>query len=185
MRCGGRGSVGRALDSQGGFSRERTPARQTNGAEADGKTVWSWHPLLVLNWRRRVGPTGRRRSFNPPMTVTRRIRRRGERGISRNTIVRGMPGCSDCTCMLVCAFYVHFCTRDRGCSKHPAFPAPSFFVGETICKARANAPRECGGVFCRHVWTAPSRQGLFWCFGERIGERSCIRPRDAASDRGP
>ena len=21
----------------------------------------------------------------------------------------------------------HFCTRDRGCSKHPAFPAPSFF----------------------------------------------------------
>src|ERR1700730_3469111 len=27
--------------------------------------------------------------------------------------------------MLVCAFYVPFCTRDRGCSKHPAFPAPS------------------------------------------------------------
>jgi len=30
-----------------------------------------------------------------------------------------------------------FCTRDRGCSKHPAFPAPSSFRGETICKARA------------------------------------------------
>jgi hypothetical protein len=64
---------------------------------------------------------------NPPMTVTRRIRRRGEHGISRKTIVQGMPGCSDCTCMLVCACYVHFCTRDRGCSKHPAFPAPSSY----------------------------------------------------------
>jgi hypothetical protein len=32
----------------------------TNGAEADGKTVWSWHPLLMLNLRRRVGPTGLR-----------------------------------------------------------------------------------------------------------------------------
>jgi hypothetical protein len=25
---------------------------------ADGKAVWSWHPLLVLNLRRQVGPTG-------------------------------------------------------------------------------------------------------------------------------
>src|SRR4051794_22784802 len=24
-----------------------------------------------------------------------------------------------------------------------------------------------------HVWTAPCRQGFFWCFGKRIGERSC------------
>jgi hypothetical protein len=26
-------------------------------------------------------------------------------------------------------FFVHFCTRDRGCSAHPAFPAPSFCRG--------------------------------------------------------
>src|SRR5882724_12896189 len=26
-----------------------------------------------------------------------------------------------------CAFFAHFCTRDRGCSAHPAFPAPSDF----------------------------------------------------------
>jgi len=25
---------------------------------AYGKTVWSWHPLLVSSWRRRVDPTG-------------------------------------------------------------------------------------------------------------------------------
>src|ERR1700682_3989230 len=30
------------------------------------------------------------RALNPPMTVTRRIRRRGERGISCKTIARGM-----------------------------------------------------------------------------------------------
>jgi hypothetical protein len=38
-----------------------------------------------------VGPTGRDKTFNPPMTVTRRIRRRGERAISRKTIAQGRP----------------------------------------------------------------------------------------------
>src|SRR5512140_2118946 len=28
--------------------------------------------------------------------------------------------------MLVCVSFVHVCTRDRGCSAHPAFPAPLF-----------------------------------------------------------
>src|SRR5256886_6725907 len=31
--------------------------------------------------------------------------------------------------MLVCAFFAQFGTRDRGCSAHPAFPAPSIFEG--------------------------------------------------------
>ena len=26
--------------------------RKTNDAEADGKAVWSWRPLLVSSWRR-------------------------------------------------------------------------------------------------------------------------------------
>jgi len=39
-------------------ARELTNGTRTNGANADGKAVWSWHPLLVLNSRRRVGPTG-------------------------------------------------------------------------------------------------------------------------------
>jgi len=40
--------------SQGGsfgFVSEET-SHQTNGAEAYGEIVWSWHPLLVLNRRR-------------------------------------------------------------------------------------------------------------------------------------
>ena len=31
--------------------------------------------------------------------------------------------------MLVCVFSTHYCTRDRGCSVHPAFPAPSLGGG--------------------------------------------------------
>src|SRR5882672_6609169 len=38
------------------WARERSDGAQTNGAEADGKTVWSWHPLLVSSWRRRRRP---------------------------------------------------------------------------------------------------------------------------------
>jgi hypothetical protein len=36
--------------------RERFTARKTNGAEAYGKTVWSWHPLLVSSRRRLFEP---------------------------------------------------------------------------------------------------------------------------------
>jgi len=46
---------------------------------ADGKTVWSWHPLLVSSWWRLSGPTGLRSIANPSATEARRIRRRGAR----------------------------------------------------------------------------------------------------------
>src|SRR3984893_5180579 len=36
--------------------------------------------------------------------------------------------------MLVCVFLCTFCTRDRGCSVHPVFPAPSFLEGRFSCK---------------------------------------------------
>ena len=51
--------------------------------------------------------------------------RRGEHEVSRKATAQGRPGCSASTCMLVCAFLVRNCTRDRGCSVHPVFPAPS------------------------------------------------------------
>jgi hypothetical protein len=54
--CGGRGSVRRARGSQGGSLRERPTGAQTTGAEAYGKTVWSWHPLLVSSRRRFCRP---------------------------------------------------------------------------------------------------------------------------------
>src|SRR5438309_12055721 len=58
--CGGRGSVGRCQGMAGRVdtARELTNGTQTNGANAYGKAVWSWHPLLVSSQRRQVGPTG-------------------------------------------------------------------------------------------------------------------------------
>jgi hypothetical protein len=46
-------------------------------------------------------PTGLSSRSQPPMTVTRRIRRRGEHGISRKAITQGMPDASAepvCSC---------------------------------------------------------------------------------------
>ena len=83
-------------------------------------------------------------------TVTKRIRRRGERGISRKAIAQGMPECSGCTCMLVCALPRAHCTRDRGCSKHPAFPAPSVLREKVHANLGSFKPREREVIFSRH-----------------------------------
>ena len=131
MGCGGRGSVGRATGIAGrGLSepvsdrraRRRTALKRTAKPCGPGTRCWC-----------QVGggfssPTGYRKTFNPPMTVTRRIRRRGEHDISRKTIAQGRPGvpvtCGDYTRVLP----TH-CTRGCGCTAHPAFPAPSDFLG--------------------------------------------------------
>jgi hypothetical protein len=64
--------------------------------------------------------------------------RRGEHEVSRKATAQGRPGCSACTCMLVCASSVRNCTRDRGCSVHPVFPAPSILGRDNgRCKTRA------------------------------------------------
>src|SRR5437879_4858785 len=55
--------------------------------------------------------------------------------------------------MLVCGFVLYDRTRDRGCSAHPVFPAPSEFLwGQGLWgqgfqqNAGRTAPRECEGV---------------------------------------
>src|SRR5260370_27825610 len=49
--------------------------------------------------------------------------------------------------MLVCAFFYATCTRDRGCSAHPAFPAPSCSRGTTSCaKLGQSVSREHGSL---------------------------------------
>jgi len=57
-----------------------------------------------------VGPTGRGTTINPPATVTRRIRRRGGRAISRKAIAQGRPDASAepvCSCACSCAHLAH------------------------------------------------------------------------------
>jgi hypothetical protein len=148
MGCGGRGSVGAMRIRRAVSHRERTTARRTKGASAfakasadshlspatplgeDGRCVRQNRVVLtpVAGAKMSGGEVSSTGLDQPPIrfsTVTRGIRRRGEHGISRKAIAQGMPECSDCTCMLVCVFCAQFCTRDRGCSVHPAFPAPS------------------------------------------------------------
>ena len=72
MGCGGRGSVGAQMESQGGFPVSDRPARRRTALQrlgqnstgstwsvetlvevaAYGEVVWSWHPLLMLSQRR-------------------------------------------------------------------------------------------------------------------------------------
>ena len=128
----------------GRVSRERSPARQTNGAVAYGKTVWSWHPWLVSSRRRFAKLNRAMRAANSPATEARRIRLRGERGISRKTIAQGRPDAPADTCMLVCVFSAPIAHETAGASQHPAFPAPSDFWGLRIqAQLGRIAPREC------------------------------------------
>ena len=66
--CGGRGSVGRAC-FRGAVSVSDHAVRRTNDANVYGKTVWSWHPLLVSSWRRFFEPN---RVFDRPLIRQRR-----------------------------------------------------------------------------------------------------------------
>jgi len=77
----------------GRFSVSGHSLRKTNGADAYGKTVWSRHPLLVPSCRWQIDSYRRRSAIKPAVTVTRRIRRRGEHGISRKAIAQGRPEC--------------------------------------------------------------------------------------------
>jgi hypothetical protein len=113
---------------------------------AYGKSVWFWHPWLVSNRRRfSRSPTGSRKTVNSPLTEAKGIRLRGERAISRQTIAQGRPDALRWTCMLVCALPCAHCTRDRGCSAHPVFPAPS--LGESFGHASGALRREIAKLY--------------------------------------
>jgi hypothetical protein len=75
------------------------------------------------------GPTGRRGIVNSSAMEARGIRLQGERVISRQTIAQGRPDAPADTCMLVCVFLALIAHETSGASQHPAFPAPSDFLG--------------------------------------------------------
>jgi hypothetical protein len=49
--------------------------------------------------------------------------------------------------MLVCSFVLRNRTRDRGCSAHPVFPAPSDFEGKVSSKTPGASRREIANVY--------------------------------------
>jgi hypothetical protein len=82
----------------------------------------------MLNWRRSVGRTGLRQSLIRQRRWQKGIRRRGEQGISRKTIVQGMPvDTGEPVVTTVCYLPLH---TGCGCIGHPAFPAPSVVEGQ-------------------------------------------------------
>ena len=92
--CGGRGSVGRAGESQGGInSVSDQTARRRTALLAYGKIVWTRRPLLASSLAEvlqappgRAPASARRRRLNSAL-------RRGEREISRKAIAQGRPEC--------------------------------------------------------------------------------------------
>jgi hypothetical protein len=129
---------GAQVNCRAGFglsqTRERPNGAQTNGVVAYGKTVWFRHPLLVSSRRRSVGPTGRGYSVNSPMTVTRRIRRRGERGISRKAIAQGMSECLRCP-VCSCAFcFLPFAHETAGAARIRHSLLPHFSRGNVLAQ---------------------------------------------------
>jgi hypothetical protein len=99
-----------AVDAEARFDEARQRGRQSRVV------------LTPRRWRQVL----KRQSLSGA-TVARKPGHRGERGISRKTIAQGRPDASAepvCSCAF---FSCAFGTRDRGCSAHPVFPAPSDF----------------------------------------------------------
>ena len=155
------------VESQGGFRPVSDRGAQTNGAEAYGKTVWSWHPLLVSSWRRFCEPNRVRQIVNSPTTVTRRIRRRGERGINRKTIAQGRPEAPADTCMLVCAsLNAHLHTRPRvPASTRPSL-RPLFQEGGRFQQSSGETRREIANPCQRPVIASEAKQSILSLRGE-------------------
>jgi hypothetical protein len=100
-----------------------------------------WHPLLVSSWRRRdqarpglIEPLIRQRRWQ------KRTRRRGERGISRKTIARGMPGLLRCICGDYARVSISLHTRLRA-HRAPGIPCALCYLGERFCKTSGDQRR--------------------------------------------
>ena len=151
--------------------------------------MWSWRPWLASSRRRRCEPDRVRDAVNSPMTEARGIRLRGELGISRQTIAQGMPECSSCTCMLVCALFALIAHETAGAAstRHSLRP---LVLGETVGKARAKRAagmRRC--VFRRYRFAPPIRAAVFGGATSsavivREGGRSSIPETPAVEPRG-
>ena len=77
-----------------------------------------------------MSSTGFGKTVNSLMTVTKGIRRRGERGISRKAIAQGRPDALRWTCMLMRALFVHIAHGTAGAARTRSSLRPLFGEGE-------------------------------------------------------
>ena len=135
------------LSSQRGGSR----SSRTLGAGCDGRVGVAGRATLMRTAKTR-GPDpptlgSSLRVTSSQATVAIKPGHRGERAISRQTIVQGMPDCSGGPVVTnACAFYQR--ARGCGCIERPAFPAPSVLRG-TRSMHHSGAKRAAGML--RHV----------------------------------
>ena len=105
-------------------------ADRTNGAhdERTAKSCGPDAPVLASS----CGGEAQRASQRSQRRWQDELGHRGEHDISRKAIAQGMPECLRLYLYARVRFSAHFCTRDRGCSVHPAFPAPSRIRGTSV-----------------------------------------------------
>src|SRR5205823_9979151 len=92
-------------------------------------------------------------------------------------------------CMLVCTFVCANRTRDRGCSKHPVFPAPSVLEeGKEDANLGRSAPREREVISARHCERSEAihlcPRGAMDCLASPAMTLSS-QPRHPTTTRGP
>jgi hypothetical protein len=137
--------------------------RLTSAAFAYGEIVWVRRPDAGVKFE------GRQRG--PRAMVSRKAGSPGRSRISRKAIAWGRPVCSPLN-LYARGQHIpmqHAC-ETAGAARTRSSPRPLWFEGERDGKLRAHrAARTRAYAYQRHVWTAPSRQGLSWCFGKRSG----------------
>ena len=199
MGCGGRGSVGAQMESQGGFPVSEEPARRRTALQrlgqnstgstwsvetlvevaAYGEVVWSWHPLLMPSLRRRNRPNRVRSPSIRKATVTkrnsspRRARRKPLKPLRGES--RVISGATVVT--TVCLLPMH---TGYGCSGHPAFPAPSSYGDNDDASLGQIKPREGEGA---RVEPMPhhTRSSCSAKAGHPVFQRRRCRNREAAA----
>ena len=121
-------TLGAGCDGRGNSQDERCYPRTAKPCGPDA-------PTLASSWQ---AMTCRRRWQKSPVT--------GESAEETvKTIVQGRSGQSGEPVVTTLVCYLLFRTRGCGCNGHPAFPAPSVFLGEwSVEQLGRFAPRECG-----------------------------------------
>ena len=100
----------------------------TNGADAYGKSAWSWLSLLQSSFRGgSIGPTGRDEPSIREATVTKRNSSPGRARHKPSTHCAGKAGMSRLSRVLPVHFAQACRTGPMGASRRPVFPAPSLF----------------------------------------------------------
>jgi hypothetical protein len=134
-----------------------------------------------------ASPTGFGKTFNPPMTVTRRIRRRGERGISRENHCAGKAGCSG-EPVVDYRVLSTLCTRGGAAGTRlsllPSWGSTApLYSGRTFAKPGRTAPRDRGFVSMFHRARFPDRRFAF--VPGKIDFRPASGARPAFSNPAP